>query len=271
VSLLFTIDENKAFLTNQKEKRGYCLGTTKCALGNIISLLEEFPNEPLLSTAENIIDYITDRLSGKRKNKTSEILEMHVCNSDVHFIQNLLIDDFDNKEKITLTMRTVEDIRIKYHINVSYFPKSRLNYSEGAIFEVQDIKEVVYALLYYYALNDLKLAKCEHCRRWFAIDTFKIKYCTRKSIVDGYTHLCCEQAVRNILQRIYENKKKIYNLMTAYQQNYGNEKVNNFLDKYAQYSKCAKRFSAENLSEWLRFLTKFRKELKNGKHNPENE
>lgn len=251
--LSLSITKNKVSLINQKEMSGCILGPAKCALGNIISVLdEEFSDEPFLYTGDDIVNYLTDKFNGKRKNKIIKIWGMSVGSAEFHFIRNWFIDDFDNKEKITLTMKMIEVMRIKYKISTSYFPINRLNFSEGAEFKIQNIKEVIYALLYYYALNDLKLVKCEHCGRWFVTNSLKEKYCPRKSLLEEYTHLCCEQAVRNITQRIYDNKKKIYTAMTSYQTN---EEVYNFLNEYAQYSdRIKKRHSIKNLSECLNFL-----------------
>lgn len=94
--------------------------------------------------------------------------------------------------KVELTMQDVELWRIRRHITNSVIPDDWLNidYSKGLrMTNIQSIYDVVYGLLYYYAINGLKLAKCEHCGQWFATTSFKNKYCSRKSNFPGYEHL----------------------------------------------------------------------------------
>lgn len=273
MELLITTNKNKVSLIDRAKRGGYNLGSVECALGNIISVLDdEFQNEPFLYTGDDIVTYLTDKFNGKKENKIINIWGMYISSGELHFIRSWFIDDFDNKEKITLTNEMIEVMRIKGHIKTSRFPVNQLDYSEGDRFEVQNIKEVIYALLYYYSLNNFKLVKCEHCGRWFVTSTFKKRFCPRNSLIDGYTHLNCEQAVRNIKQTIKRKKDVIYASMTMYQQNYGNDEVNKFLDDYAQYSdRIKKQQSAQNLLECLNFLTQFRREQKNGNHNPTNQ
>lgn len=74
---------------------------------------------------------------------------------------------------------------------------------------VTSVCEIAYALLYYYAMNGLNLVKCEHCGRWFATDSFKHKFCNRKSPVPGYDKLNCEQAVQNIRQQCARVRNRV--------------------------------------------------------------
>ena len=107
--------------------------------------------------------------------------------------------------------------------------------------------------------------KCEHCGRWFATTTLKNKYCPRKSTFSGYTQHNCEQAVRNISQELQGEKKRIYNAMTTYTTNYGNEEINNFLDKCSVFrDKIKNRASVENLSEYWEFLKNYKDGVNNG-------
>lgn len=256
--LKLDITPNRAILLDNEKKGCYDLGLTKCAFGNMVSMLKtEYPYMWNLPLDKQIIEYVTKGVRGEYKHK--DIWGFKEGGSIVVFIRLLLEDHFDNQDKVSLDMKMVEDIRIKNGIDSCYFPRSNIDYSEGAEFKAKRINDVIYGLLYYYALNGLKLVNCEHCGRWFATNSFKNKFCSRNSLVEGYTHLKCEEAVRNIKQQIRRNYSNIYSTMTTYQQNYGNQKINKFLDDYAQYSeRIKKRQSVKNLSECLNFLKQFK-------------
>ena len=62
--------------------------------------------------------------------------------------------------------------------------------------------DVVNAILHYLFEHGYKFAMCVHCERYFATKALKQRYCRRKTHYTGYEHLDCEQAVRNIHQKL---------------------------------------------------------------------
>ena len=241
-------------------KEYYRLGTTNCAFGNVVAMLEgEFPAENYEEVGY-LTNTIINQLVGKGKSKT--IWGISESGTIMHTIYSFL----SGKDKINLTLKDMEEMRILHGLNINYLPINRINIDDGIEFKnIKSIKEVIYSLLYYYAYNNLKLVKCEHCGRWFATTTLKNKYCPRKSTFSGYTQHNCEQAVRNISQELQREKKRIYNAMTTYTTNYGNEEINNFLDKCSAFrDKIKNRASVENLSEYWEFLKNYKDGVNNG-------
>lgn len=75
-----------------------------------------------------------------------------------------------------------------------------------------------------------------HCNTLFATISEKTKYCKQKSPYPNYTHLNCEQAVRNISQQIKRKYKRIYNNLS---QNHSedNMRLIRFTDQFNKFSK----------------------------------
>ncbi len=81
-------------------------------------------------------------------------------------------------------------------------------------------------------LRGFKFVKCSHCGKWYFTDTLKQKYCKRESPYPGYTHLKCEQAVRNIKQQLRRKRNRIYNYLYKHRDE---NDVNSFLQIIAPY------------------------------------
>lgn len=187
----------------------YCMGSTKNALGNLIMVLEnDFPEIKGISGNEYgkaVLNRISNKLSGNAdgKDHVEMLWGLEVSTDNAYGVLNFA-DCLEGNDKIKLTMKDVEVWRIRHFVEKTVSPLDWINasYDKGIRMDgITSIYDIVYALLFYYALNELKLAKCEHCGRWFATESFKRKYCNQKSPVPKYTHLNCEQAVENIRQQ----------------------------------------------------------------------
>ena len=238
----------------------YDLGSINCAFGNIVPVLEnEFPAENY-GEPGFIVKHIRDSLAGS--SKAMEIWGMTAKPTLLHSIY----DYFNGREKVDCTLKDIEKMRIMYGINISNFPLSITDFDKGMKFQnISTVLDVAYALLYYYAHNDYKLVKCEHCGRWFATTTFKIKYCPRKSTFPGYTHLNCEQAVRNIMQNCGRIKNRIDIKAAATPS--AQLRINPFVDEFFNqceplYLSAKDKPTVENLSKYHAFLKKTEKERK---------
>ena len=90
--------------------------------------------------------------------------------------------------------------------------------------------------MHFQAICGLKYRRCMHCNTLFATISEKTKYCKQKSPYPNYTHLNCEQAVRNISQQIKRKYKKIYNNLS---QNHSedNMRLIRFTDQFNKFSK----------------------------------
>ena len=66
-----------------------------------------------------------------------------------------------------------------------------------------------------------KIRKCNHCGKLYYYNHEKQIYCKRKSPYENYTHLECEQAVRNIKKKLSDRNKSIKsNLDNYYEHNF---------------------------------------------------
>lgn len=231
----------------------YDLGSTVCALGNAIKDLEEiFPAEKydgaflaarIMTNIQSETD-IAKHIWGIRENGESLL-----------FFHNFVYGE----DKVKLSLSNVEKLRIESNITTTFTLKSQIDKNEGFIFKVGHIREIIYALLYYYAFYGYHLVRCEHCGRWFATKSFKNKYCPRKTTFEGYTHLHCKKAVDDIKQIIslkYNRiRKRLSNRNTAKQEYY-----TTLFDFENQYSeRISKRKSVENLQACLNWLNEIDK------------
>ena len=135
-------------------------------------------------------------------------------------------------------------------------------------YESTNIRDIIFSSIHFALENGYKLSQCSHCGRWFFKDGSRAgsrkKYCDRKSTFNGYEHLPCEQAVRNINQELQRKKKRIYNSMIR--EHLSTEQfVRDFLDECAVYmTKIKECASVQNLSDYWTFLKKYKDGVKNG-------
>ena len=225
------------------------IGTTNNALGNFIVVLErEFPSDDYTSES-----YLLNCLHRKRK-------AVYGLNENGSVLTSFYL--FMNGEhRRALTLQAADAFRISNNVKVGLpIPlNSKADYSDGMVFNVNSAVAVVYALLYYYGFNDLRIVQCGLCNRWFATANMREKYCSRSAPLAGYGHLRCEQAVRNALQNLQRRKKKIY---AKLYENGGETDINGcpiaideFLNKCAIYSDGIKqRATAANINAYSDYL-----------------
>lgn len=118
----------------------------------------------------------------------------------------------NGESRRALTLQATDAFRISNNVKVG-LPialSNKADYSNGMVFNVNSAVAVVYALLFYYGFNNLRIVQCGLCDRWFATPNMREKYCSRNALLAGYEHLHCEQAVRNALQNLQRRKKKVY-------------------------------------------------------------
>lgn len=90
------------------------------------------------------------------------------------------------------------------------------------IYNCNTLTDVIFAILHYLVMNKYtKIRKCNHCGKLYYYNHEKQIYCKRKSPYENYTHLECEQAVRNIKKKLSDRNKSIKsNLDNYYEHNF---------------------------------------------------
>lgn len=241
----------------------YDFGSIECSIGTIIEELEkEFPATSYVETGYTT-KRIRDKLAGKNITKT-----LWGFKENGFTIQAIHIF-LSGRDKIELKKEEIEEFRIMYGLSVKHTHLNMCDVNEGLqVKNATSILDIVFHLLYYYTLNNLKLVKCEHCGRWFATKTLKVKYCPRNSPLEKYSKHNCEQAVRNIKYQCSRKKNRIETKANNAINKKDNYKANGYssfvyefqikCDKYKE--KMEERHTAEVLSEYLSFLDKVEKE-----------
>lgn len=227
-------------------------------LGNLIDSENPFEyfKDLFISTSETNSRFFAYQLANAEKDYTEYIQHNNFSRE--------FFDIYANSKRITLNRKLFE-------VENQHFIPLRIDSKTDDIFysyESTDIKDIIFSSIHFALENGYKFSQCSHCGRWFFKDGSRAgsrkKYCNRKSTFNGYEHLPCEQAVRNINQELQREKKRIYNSMVR--EHLSTEQfVYDFLDECAEYmTKIKKCASVQNLSDYWTFLKKYKDGVKNG-------
>ena len=129
------------------------------------------------------------------------------------------------------------------------------------IYQCNNLTEVLFSILHYLIYNGYYyIRKCNHCNKLYFYNHRKVKYCSRKSPYEKYTHLDCEQAVRNIKQKFTRR----FNIITEYLDFYYYDDKRKFINDYKKIKKISDvKASVNNLKEIELFLKEYKKYKKN--------
>lgn len=129
------------------------------------------------------------------------------------------------------------------------------------IYQCNTLTEVLFTILHYLIYNGYYyIRECNHCDKLYFYNHRKVKYCTRKSPYENYSHLDCEQAVRNIKQKFTRK----YNHIVEYLDTYYPDDNQIFMNDYHKIKIIAdKKSSVKNLKEIDIFLKDYKKYKKN--------
>lgn len=177
-----------------------------------------------------------------------------------------LLDYIEQREILTPTLREVEELRISCRMTRTFLPV--IGNPEAIQFEgLRNAREVIVAVLYFYAYYQYNLVKCKHCGKWFATRNLKKQYCTRSSpcngtIIKGDLR-SCEQAVRDIRQNCKRLRASIMSkaagATTAIAN--GNEFYILFPNACEELKEAEEKSpTAENLRNYYLFLKKVNKD-----------
>lgn len=124
-----------------------------------------------------------------------------------------------------------------YHFSVEEVMKLDVEGIHNYFFECYSVADLVFAILYFLAINKYKISKCKHCKRYFATKTYKQEYCHRKAIYPRYSHLNCEQAIRNISQEFKRGYNRIYLKLNLTNNTMYNKEGDYFKESYCDFKK----------------------------------
>ena len=213
------INEERTIVENTIMKCQWTLNTSDF-FGDVYSILENnFPGISPESVEQHTRTYLVNKLN---EHPVAPPATIFGCN-ELGATLLTLIDYIEDNTKhdigtdrsyIFPTLKDLEEYRIINRMRSNYLPDS-FDDNNGIHFSgLATVTQVLISALYFYAYHDYKLARCQHCGKWFATKNLKKKYCDRVSpcfgtIVKGKTPLSCEQAVRNILQKCSRKKNRI--------------------------------------------------------------
>lgn len=210
------IDSQRAYITKWDSigtPSSVTLGTTVNALGNILCILQSEFSDIVTASPQDYEKYVINSIFPTSSvddrnicNPTKEIWGLKVSWAEVYSVQLFLKDE----KQVVFTPEYAEKWRIQYRTkSVEPLDWLHADYDQGLRINIASLFDIFYGFIHYYAFHGMNLKKCEHCGRWFATTSFKKKYCSRTSPCTGYTHLNCEQAVRNIMQNCSRIKNRI--------------------------------------------------------------
>lgn len=153
----------------------------------------------------------------------------------------------DDREYIYRSIEENNNFTMQEILDIHADTPSRHNYS------CYSLADIICSVWHYLILHDYKFSCCNHCGEYFATQTLKKLYCDRRSPYPGFEQHNCEQAVRNIKQKLARRKKSAYTYLSDY---YGGG-VNLFLDEYARLKDAVDTCSSvENLKALEVFSSK---------------
>ena len=124
-----------------------------------------------------------------------------------------------------------------------------------------DVKDIIFSVVHYLVLQKYQFNQCGHCNKYFATKTLKNKYCKRKSPYKGYGRFSgfekteCEQAVRDILQEIRRDIKRIDDHLIISDRENNTHNAGIFWEACCDYREKMKQFyTVENLKAFEKLL-----------------
>ena len=260
------VNEEKTIVENTVMQCKWTLNTSDF-FGNVFSTLEKhFPEISPESVEQKTRNYLIRKFNEQPVDSPVTIFgctEMgETLLTLIGYIEdNTKHDIGTNRSYIFPTLKELEEYRIANRMTSNYLPDS---FDENSIrfSKLGTVTQVLIASLYFYAYHDYKIARCQHCGKWYATKTLKKKYCNRispcfGSIIKGKESLSCEQAVRNILQKCSRIKNRIETKtrQTAAAQRHESIFEDNFRKQCEHFYKAAKSDpTVENLTNYHNFL-----------------
>ncbi len=120
--------------------------------------------------------------------------------------------------------------------------------------------DFVFSMVHYCIYNNLVIARCAHCGKLFVVNSLKVKYCHRKSPLQGYENYSCGEAVKALKDKLEKKRIAEYERLRQRAKEYcatpsQTELLNTFCQKCSYYKEQLKKgASIELLSEYQEYL-----------------
>lgn len=187
------------------------------ALGEIIAELEKCYSEAKKDNASWWVHELSERVFSGSLPK-AQIMGLYAGGSALASFYEFT----HGRDLFSPTLKEVELYRIEHGIAKVPLPYG----SEGLSFgKQQNIEQVIYSLLYFYAYCGFGLKRCKLCGKWFAVskERAKAQYCSRPfQYTDAENAVkrfpSCQDASEKIRQRSEMRRKNIYDHLSQFQE-----------------------------------------------------
>jgi len=112
--------------------------------------------------------------------------------------------------------------------------------------------DVIFSILHYYVFAKLKVQRCRHCGKFFAVKSLKTEYCKEKSSLAGYESKTCYVARKAAWDTLQKKKKKVLEWLSYHQIARDKSDVLNTIYKLEDIIKQSP--TAENIQKYHDFL-----------------
>ena len=210
------IDEgkNRVHIQELSSMRFLNFGTIEKCFGNAVDCLEkEFPE----ATGDNADFWVSDFLKGLSDGFSSRktIWSFHENGISLWHIRQFL-KEHANSGIYYVDPRDIEGLRITH--NFTFAPLPLIGGSGLHFKKISSPFQILYGMLYFYAMRGYALKRCKFCGRWFAVRASSAQqaYCGRKVLYTDWSgktteYSSCQKAVETITDRCNSRYKQIKN------------------------------------------------------------
>lgn len=162
---------------------------------------------------------------------------------------------FYDKLKGKKNIKEFTYIPLEYgHCNIDKIFEDNKTKSYKYLYKCDTLTEVIFAILHYLITNKYnRTRKCNHCEKFYFYKHSNSNYCNRKTPIKTYSHLNCEQAVKDIKQ-LCERRNKIIDEKIDMEYYHNLKKYRTYWKKYRE--KVEEKPTVENLKILAHFTSK---------------
>lgn len=167
------------------------------------------------------------------------------------------IDSFDKVIAYEVFHKELDRWRI---FDKDSIDRTEFNPNVFCYYSCRTMIDFVFSMVHYCIYNNLVIARCAHCGKLFIVNSLKVKYCHRKSPLQGYENYSCGEAVKALKDKLEKKRIAEYERLRQRAKEYcatpsQTELLNTFCQKCSYYKEQLKKgASIELLSEYQEYL-----------------